>query len=153
MRVGVVQPQPLRHRNRRIACQGFGGKGDKDRIVLFTERTKKCIDAYLPIRDSRIRDEELPFLLNQAGRRLQPRGVQRLMDQLALEANLPKGKLTPHVLRHNFATGLLERGADLSPFSACLPHQYCHDPCLSRHLRPDAARSLPSCPIHASNDG
>ncbi len=100
----------------------LGGKGDKDRIVLFTERTKNCIDAYLPIRTSRMRDETEPFLLNQAGRRLQPRGVQRLMDQLAVEADLPKGKLTPHVLRHNFATGLLERGADLVTIQRLLGH-------------------------------
>ena len=45
----------------------IGGKGDKDRIVLFTQRTKNCIDAYLPIRSSRLRDNEHPFLLNQAG--------------------------------------------------------------------------------------
>lgn len=100
----------------------FGGKGDKDRLVLFTRRTLERIRAWVPIRANRIREDDRPFLLNSAGRRIQPRGVQRLMDALSIEANLPKGKLTPHVLRHNFATGLLERGADLVTIQRLLGH-------------------------------
>ena len=100
----------------------IGGKGDKDRLVLFTERTLNMINAWLPVRDSRVKGEFDALLLNSAGRRIQPRGVQRLMDALAIEAGLPKGKLTPHVLRHNFATGLLERGADLVSIQKLLGH-------------------------------
>lgn len=98
------------------------GKGDKDRLVLFTDRTLNRIKAWLPVRNERAAASELAFLLNTRCRRLQPRGVQRLMDDLAVEASIPKGKLTPHVLRHNFATGLLERGADLVSIQRLLGH-------------------------------
>ena len=100
----------------------LGGKGDKDRLVLFTKRTVERLRAWIPIRNRLASATESACFVNRYGRRLQPRGVQRMMDSLGQEANLPKGKLTPHVLRHNFATGLLERGADLVTIQRLMGH-------------------------------
>lgn len=100
----------------------LGGKGDKDRLVLFTKRTIAGLEAWIPIRDRLCGKEEEACFVNRRGRRLQPRGVQRMMDALEHQAGLPKGKLTPHVLRHNFATGLLERGADLVTIQRLMGH-------------------------------
>ena len=100
----------------------MGGKGDKDRLVLFTQRTLARLQGWIPIRERLEANDVGACFLNRRGRRLQPRGVQRMMDALAEEAGLPKGKLTPHVLRHNFATGLLERGADLVTIQRLMGH-------------------------------
>ena len=97
------------------------GKGGKDRLVLFTESTVARIEAWLPLRESRNPIGE-QLLVTKNGNALQSRSVQRLMDKLADEAGIPRGRLTPHVLRHNFATGLLERGADLVSIQRLLGH-------------------------------
>ena len=104
------------------------GKGNKDRLVLFTEATVSAIEAYGHIREIIISrhvpsDEHRDALiLNRRGRRLTPRAVQKLMDTLADAADIPRSKLSPHTLRHNFATGLLERGMDLVSIQRLLGH-------------------------------
>ena len=97
------------------------GKGGKDRLVLFTQSTVASILAWLPLRESRNPSGD-KLLVTKAGNVFQSRTVQRLMDRLADLAGIPRGRLTPHVLRHNFATGLLERGADLVSIQRLLGH-------------------------------
>ena len=101
-----------------------GGKGNKDRLVLFTEDTIKAVELWQPILDARNKHSDSAVILNTRGDRFKPRAVQKLLDKLATAASMPRGRLSPHVLRHCFATGLLERGADLVSIQRLLGHSH-----------------------------
>ena len=105
-----------------LSARVRGGKGDKDRLVLFTPKAGAIISMWRAERDRRNRHECSALLLNRNGRRLRVRSVQRMMDRLADAAGIARHRVTPHVLRHNFATGLLERGADLVVIQRLLGH-------------------------------
>ena len=99
-----------------------GGKGNKDRMVLYTEQTADVLNCWLTLRNKIILVDEDALLVNSKGKRITPRGIQKLMDRIAEDANISKKRLSPHVLRHNFATGLLERGADIVSIQRLLGH-------------------------------
>ena len=104
----------------------IGGKGEKDRTVLFTNSTVDAIESWEPIRENRISrsnsDQQRALFISRRGKRINPRSIQKLMDSLADLAEIPRARLSPHTLRHTFATGLLERGADLVTIQRLLGH-------------------------------
>jgi site-specific recombinase XerD len=92
------------------------GKGDKERVVLLTPSAMNAILAYV-----RFRPAEGPLFVNRRGQRLSPITVQRVVLATAKTAGLTE-RVTPHALRHSFATHMLERGADVRVLQELLGH-------------------------------
>lgn len=100
------------------------GKGEKIRVVFLSPTAKSAIKHYLDKRGDV--DEALFVQMGKAHKtakdlRLTPRSVERLVKSYAIKAGITR-KVTPHVIRHSFATDLLENGADLRSVQALLGH-------------------------------
>lgn len=100
------------------------GKGSKERLVPISERALKEIENYLPWRNSlKIKaGEESYVFLNRRGAHLTRTMVLIMLKRQAEEAGIRK-TISPHTLRHSFATALLEGGADLRVIQALLGHE------------------------------
>ncbi len=101
------------------------GKGRRERIVPLGRMASKAIRAYLPERvgllKARRRVQEPALFVNRFGRRLARRGIQRVVRR-CLEKVCSETRLSPHVLRHTFATHMLDEGADLRAVQELLGH-------------------------------
>ena len=100
------------------------GKGEKVRVVFLSETAKDAIKKYLEKRKDMDDAMFVQFGKNTANiksLRLSSRSVERIVKHYAIKAGISK-KVTPHVVRHSFATDLLQNGADLRSVQALLGH-------------------------------
>lgn len=103
---------------------GVSGKGGRERLVPLSETAREAIDAYLPLRTVRLGDHVSPWLFPSRGRQghLTRHRFAQLLKDLAISAGLDPTRVSPHTLRHAFASHLLANGADLRSVQQMLGH-------------------------------
>jgi tyrosine recombinase XerC len=99
------------------------GKGKKERIVPITDQTVEALDAYVKTNLAKSGGGSLrdPIFVNDKGERLSRRQIERVVHRNLSEVSMDKKK-SPHVLRHSFATHLLDSGADIRVVKELLGH-------------------------------
>ena len=119
------------------------GKGNKERIIPFTADCQKVLKAYIDrerivlLRKSK--DMTPALFLNAQGERLTTRGLEYILDAIEEKIGLFVG-LHPHILRHSFATHLLENGADLRVIQELLGHESINATQVYTHVTEEAMK-------------
>ena len=109
----------------------------KERLVPVTKYALEAVQAYVQMRDN----PQKALFLNYQGSRLSVRSIRRILDKLAIEAGLPQ-HIHPHMLRHSFATHLLDGGADLRSVQELLGHSKLSSTQIYTHLTRERLREV-----------
>jgi len=120
------------------------GKGKKERLVPIGRVALAVIDEYLERRrlaEKRKPKDTGPLFVNRLGTRLSARGVNRVLKKYILAEGL-KGRISPHTLRHTFATHLLNRGADLRSVQELLGHEHISTTQIYTHVTTERMREV-----------
>ncbi|MBS1253313.1 MAG: Tyrosine recombinase XerC [Anaerolineales bacterium] len=121
------------------------GKGDKERLVLIGEPAQHALSRYLadgrPQFVKKQAPASRPLFLNRLGSRLSDRSIQMILPILLFRSGLTK-KVTPHTLRHTFATHMLDGGADLRVVQELLGHAQLSTTQVYTHVSQNRAREV-----------
>ena len=118
------------------------GKGSKERIVVFGNHTLQSLDDYLNRARRQVDFHNSPYLfLNKDGNRLSTRYVRKIIDDIIFKASIEM-HVSPHMLRHTFATGMLNNGADLVSVKDLLGHESLNTTSIYTHVSDEKIKEI-----------
>jgi integrase/recombinase XerD len=145
LRVSELVGLPLAALGRDPRFMVVRGKGGKERMVPVGEKAEAALARYREARSHFLRggrESKWLFPSRGAGGHLTRQRIAQILKELALEAKLDPAKLSPHVLRHAFATHLLNRGADLRSVQRLLGHADISTTQIYTHVLDDRLKAL-----------
>ena len=118
------------------------GKGNKERIVPYGDYCEEILKLYLKKGYLELNKENSPYLfLNNRGGKLTERGVRYLLEQIIEKTSIQK-HISPHMIRHSFATHLLNQGCDLTTVQKLLGHESIKATQIYTHVTTDRLKSV-----------
>ncbi len=146
LRISELMALPLSALQRDPAFLIVKGKGGKERLAPLNDAARTSVKAYLPVRVCFLckgaKDSPWLFPSRGAAGRLTARRMAQLLDEAAGAAGIDPARVSPHVLRHAFATHLLEGGADLRAVQTLLGHADIATTQIYTHLAQDRLRTV-----------
>jgi len=146
LRVSELVSLPLSAAKSRNGFLLVMGKGQKERLAPLNKSAASAIAAYLKVRSeflpSGARESRFLFPSWGAAGHLTRRRCHQLLKELAMKANIDPDKLSPHVVRHAFATHLVEGGADLRSVQTLLGHADISTTQIYTHVAGDRLRGV-----------
>ena len=118
------------------------GKGNKERITRIGDYAREVLDLYLSDGYLELNKNKSEYLfLNKDGEQLTTRGVRYILDQVIKNTNVNK-KISPHMLRHSFATHLLNEGCDILSVQELLGHESLTATAIYTHVTTDRLKDV-----------
>lgn len=118
------------------------GKGAKERITRIGEYAKEALDLYLKDGYQSLNSQNSSYLfLNKNGGKLTTRGIRYILDRIINKTSISK-KISPHMLRHSFATHLLNEGCDILSVQELLGHESLSTTAIYTHVTTDRLKEV-----------
>ena len=118
------------------------GKGNKERITRIGDYAREILDIYLNDGYKELNKENSEYIfLNNNGKKLTTRGIRFILDEIIKNTNVNK-KISPHMLRHSFATHLLNEGCDILSVQELLGHESLTATAIYTHVSTDRLKDV-----------